>query len=57
MEMVGHTNICEKGYIVYVQGERKLIQKDLLIMNIQEYFLTIVTPAGNVVIGPWILDS
>jgi hypothetical protein len=57
MKMVGHTNRCEKGCIIDVQGERKLIQKDLLIMSIQKYFLTIVNPASDVVIGPWTLDS
>jgi hypothetical protein len=57
MEMVRYTNICENGYVVYVQGERKLIQQYLLITNIQEYFLTIVTPACDVVRGPWTLYS
>jgi hypothetical protein len=57
MKMVGHANRCEKGCIIDVQGERKLIQKDLLIMSIQKYFLTIVNPASDVVISPWTLDS
>ena len=55
--MVGHAYVGKQQYFVHVERVRQLLKKYTIILFLPVYILSLVPPAGYVIVCTWILDS